>query len=184
MSEEKVFENIDFHSSVIDDEYYKCKFVSCDFSNIQINETCFNECRFYSCNFTLAKFSQCLIDVSFLDCKVAGADFSGIRRFSRGISFVDSVLNYSIFTAVELKKLSFLNCMMDSVSFDDADIVGSKFDNCNLINSSFIGTNLENADFSTSFNFCIVPEKCKLKKTVFSENTLRGLVSHLNILIK
>ena len=68
--------------------------------------------------------------------------------------------------------------------FDNADIKNSIFEHCNLERASFAGTNLEKVDFSTAFNFSINPAACKLKKTVFSEDNLRGLVDHLNIIIK
>lgn len=68
--------------------------------------------------------------------------------------------------------------------FDDADIKNSIFEPCNLERASFAGTNLEKVDFSTAFNFSINPAVCKLKKAVFSEDNLRGLVDYLNIIIK
>lgn len=183
MVENILFENINFKHIELDKEYYNCRFKSCDFSNIEINNTDFDNCTFEFCNFTMSKFSQLLTEVNFKECKMTGTDFTGLNRCSGNLSFINSLMNYSIFTSKKLRKMNFISCKMNEAYFDEADIAGSIFDNCDLYNTHFIGSNLEKVDFSTSYNISLIPNQCKLKKTKFPEQELRGLVSHLDIII-
>ena len=80
--------------------------------------------------------------------------------------------------------MRFSACQLNEAYFDEADISSSVFDRCDMERASFYQTNLEKVDFSTSFNFTIDPSANRLKKAVFSESALRGLLSHLNIVVK
>lgn len=184
MTEHTTFEKINFNEIELDDEYYNCVFVACDLSNKSVLKTEFDKCQFKTCNFTLAKFKESLRDIMFVDCKMTGADFSEINRFSGGLTFENSHLDYANFVTTKLRKTIFRNCKIHEAYFDDADMANSVFEHCDLERTSFVGTHLEKVDFSTSFNFSINPTMCKLKKTIFSEYGLRGLVAHLNIEIK
>lgn len=53
MTENETFEKVDFHEMELDDEYYDCVFVACDFSKLVIRNTDFEKCEFRACNFTL-----------------------------------------------------------------------------------------------------------------------------------
>ena len=92
MTENETFEKVDFHEMELDDEYYDCVFVACDFSKLVIRNTDFEKCEFRACNFTLASFKGALRDVAFADCKMTGADFTDIDRFSDGLVFENSHL--------------------------------------------------------------------------------------------
>ena len=61
---------------------------------------------------------------------------------------------------------------------------GAVFDRCDMERTSFFRTNLEKADLSTSFHFIIDPAENRLKKAVFSEAGLRGLVAQWGIVIR
>ena len=184
MIENRTFEKISFTDTVFEDEYYNCTFISCDFSNVIFRQTDFDRCTFSTCNLSMSKFKNALRNISFIDCKMTGVDFSEINRFSGDLIFENSHLDYGNSVAVKLQETIFRNCKMYETFFDNADIKNSIFEHCNLERASFAGTDLEKVDFSTAFNFSINPAACKLKKTVFSEDNLRGLVDHLNIIIK
>ncbi len=184
MTEHQQIAHTNFHESELDDIYYHCVFTGCDFSEKTITNTEFEHCEFRSCNFTLCKFKGALRTILFTDCKMVGANFSEIQRFSHELVFESSQLDYANFSATKLRKTVFRKCRMFESYLDDADLAYTLFDGCDLERASFHHTNLEKADFSTSFNFCINPNVCKLKKTIFSEDGLRGLVAHLNIEIK
>lgn len=184
MTENETFEKVDFHEMELDDEYYDCVFVACDFSKLVIRNTDFEKCEFRACNFTLASFKGALRDVAFADCKMTGADFTDIDRFSDGLVFENSHLDYASFVEARLRKTVFRGCKMYEGYFNDADMAESVFDRCDLERVSFVGTNLEKADFSTSFNFSTNPAMCKLKKAVFSRHGLEGLLAHLDIDIR
>ncbi len=97
---------------------------------------------------------------------------------------IDCNLDYAIFTHLKLRGSVFRRCRLFDATFDESDLTAVSFDECNLERTSFYHCNLEKTDFSTACNYTINPNDCKLKKTIFSENGLRGLVSHLNIIIK
>lgn len=184
MTEVKSIEKINFNDTELDSEYYKCIFISCDFSNLTIVNTIFEECVFRSCNFTLTKFKCTLRDVCFIDCKMTGVNFTELNRLSNSLAFKKSNMDYVNFVGVKMHKAKFTDCNLNEAYFDDADIASSVFDKCDLTRTSFFRTNLEKVDFYTSSNFTIIPTDCRLKKTIFSEQELRGLVSHLDIEIK
>lgn len=46
MTENETFEKVDFHEMELDDEYYDCVFVACDFSKLVIRNTDFEKCEF------------------------------------------------------------------------------------------------------------------------------------------
>jgi uncharacterized protein YjbI with pentapeptide repeats len=66
----------------------------------------------------------------------------------------------------------------------NTDLTGVIFDNCNLHKSVFVDAIANKADFSTSYNFTIDPERNKLKKAVFSEAGLKGLLEKYDLVIK
>lgn len=183
MTEDKIFENCDFTTPMPDDSYSCCRFVNCNFGEAVVT-TNFNECRFEQCNFTLTKLSGKVRNTLFSGCKMVGAILSELNRFSGNLTLEDCNLDYSVWTGLRLRKTIFRNCRLTNASLMAADFTSTVFDNCNLDGTEFLDAVLEKADFSTSYNFIINPQTCRLKKAVFSESELRGLVSHLNIIIK
>lgn len=184
MTEEKTIEKQNFNEVELDDQYYNCVFEYCDFSGKTIINTTFEDCTFKLCNFSLTKFANYLSGAKFIGCKITGADFTKLSRFSGSMYFEESQMNYASFVGLKSRKNKFKNCILNEAFFDEADIALSVFDNCNLENTSFHKTNLEKVDFSTSYNFSINPTVCRLKKAIFSKSELRGLVAHLDIVIK
>lgn len=184
MTESTLYEKADFSEIGSSDEFYDCRFVSCDFSDRTIRKTAFEKCVFDKCNFAMTVFACGLRDAAFTDCKMIGADLSAIDRFSNALSFNRCNLDYASFANIKLRGLAFRNCRMHDTSFESAGIPDSTFAGCDMERASFAGADLERADLSAAFNFAIDPRECRLKKTVFSRYRLEGLVSHLNIVIK
>lgn len=184
MIENETFEKVDFRERELDDEYCHCVFDACDFSGKTIRNTVFDKCVFRACNFSLTRFREALRDVAFAECKMTGADFAEIGRFSDGLVFEHSHLDYAGFAGASLRKTVFRNCNMREAYMDGADMADSVFDRCDLERASFAGANLERSDFSAAFNFSINPALCRLNKAVFSRYGLSGLVAHLNIEIR
>lgn len=183
MTEDKKIEKLNFRETCLDNEYYKCTFESCDFSEMEIDNTVFEDCTFKLCNFSLAKLFGIFRDVKFTECKMLGADFTKIGKFATSFTFEKSRLDYVSFAGLKMRKTVFRDCNLSNAYFDEADISSSLFQNCDLSYTSFDNTNLEKVDFSTSYNFSINPVANRLKGAIFPENGLRGLVSHLNIKI-
>ena len=120
MIENRTFEKISFTDTVFEDEYYNCTFISCDFSNVIFRQTDFDRCTFSTCNLSMSKFKNALRNISFIDCKMTGVDFSEINRFSSDLIFENSHLDYGNFVAVKLQKTIFRNCKMYETFFDNA----------------------------------------------------------------
>lgn len=184
MTENLKIEHIVFSDGQLDEEYYDCTFVKCDFSELQIADTVFDRCVFQDCNLSMTAFKGVLQDVSFVRCKMVGADFSAVGRTSGGLEFDRSVLDYGVFVRVKLRRTVFSGCMMRHASFDSADLAESSFGGTDLAGTSFLKADLRSCDFSEAYNFCMNPEHCRLCGAVFSESGLRGLVGHLKIKIK
>ena len=184
MTEDRTIEKQDFRQGDWDNEYYDCVFEHCDFSDTEIKDVYFENCRFRFCNFSLSKLRCNFRDAKFVECRMSGADFSGVSRLAVSFAFEKSNLSYASFIRTKLREMRFSACNLNEAYFDEADISSSVFDRCEMERTSFYQTNLEKVDFSTSFNFTIDPASNRLKKAVFSVDGLRGLVSHLNIVVK
>lgn len=184
MTEECNIEKKDFKIHNLEKVYSRCIFTECEFSDLHITDIIFDKCKFVGCNFSLTKFNCVISDSKFRECKMTGADFSEISKLSGNLQFEKSILDYSIFIETKLRNTLFIECNIKEAYFDKADITASTFDKCDLERTTFGGTNLEKVDFRTAYNYSIIPENCRLKKTVFSEFGLKGLVEHLNIIIK
>lgn len=167
----------------LESEYFRCSFVECDFSNVDFGDTLLEDCVFRHCNLSMCRFPAALCGVSFEACKLTGADFSCGGRVVHHFAFKDSRLNETVFADTKFRKTLFDHCGMQNAVFDRADATGCRFDGCDFDGASFVDTNLERADFSTAFNYAFVPHLCRLRKTVFSESGLRGLVRHLDIIV-
>lgn len=185
MAEAIDFQDIDFRITPLkDEEYYHCTFRNCIFEKLQLEYMDFESCQFISCNFTMTRFMNNLQDVQFSLCKMIGSDFSDLNQFSMDIHFKECFLDYANFFKKKLKGLQFEHCKLTEANFEEANIRQATFEYCDLERTSFSGCNLEKVDFSSSHNFAIDPNSCKLKGAIFSEYGLRGLVSHLNIIIE
>lgn len=184
MTEIATIEKIDFSETELDNEYYQCRFVHCNLANMAIPTTSFDSCTFEHCNLMLTRFLNSMRDVKFVECKMTGTDFTNLNRFSYSLSFEKSQLNYANFFGLKLRKIQFKECNLTEAYFDEADITSSVFTKCDLNRTSFFHTNLEKVDFSSSYNFSINPTTNRLKKAIFSGQDLRGLVAHLDIVIK
>lgn len=73
---------------------------------------------------------------------------------------------------------------MVSVDFMESDLTEALFDNCNLRLAVFSDSILIKSDFYSSYNFSINPEKNKLKKAIFSQENIKGLLDTYEIIIK
>ena len=107
MTENRCFEKVDFSSLTGEEEFYDCRFVSCDFSEVLFREPLFERCEFQACNFSMTKFRNTLREIRFTDCKLMGTDFSGLKPFSSDLSFVRSRMDYANFSGVRLRKAVF-----------------------------------------------------------------------------
>ncbi|MBP1645868.1 MAG: Pentapeptide repeat (8 copies) [Bacteroidetes bacterium] len=183
MIEDKKISNIDFRQQALEDEYNNCTFINCNFSEMQIKEVVFEDCKFELCNFSLAKMDAFWRDVQFKECKLTGANFTKINKFST-FSFQQSNLQYAIFVKTKLKCSKFTSCNLQEVDFSQADLTMSIFKDCDMLRTVFSNTNLEKADLTTSYNYIIDPNNNTIRKARFSKYGLSGLLIPFGIIIE
>lgn len=180
------FTGIDYTQQPLDKgEYDNCTFRECNFESLHLSIRTFLECTFINCNLTNVKFGgTSLNQVLFDGCKLLGADFSVCNIFMLGLRFRESVLNLSNFTALPLKKTTFIDCPMAEVDFTEADLSEARFDKCILTKTNFENSKLLRADFRTAIDYTINPTQTILKGALFSNDNLAGLLRYSGIIIK
>lgn len=181
MTENQLFERIDYTgTSLPKDEYEDCKFVNCNFHNVDLLNVVFRECTFDGCDFSLACLKNTTLnDVRFINCKLLGVQFEECNPFLLSVDFENCVLKLAVFNKLKLKKTCFRNC-----NLQETDLSASMFDNCDMQRAIFFRTNLEKTDFRTSFNFSIDPENNRIKKASFSGMGVIGLLDKYQINIE
>lgn len=168
--------------TLLNREFVKCIFESCDFTKSDLSGNMFMSCSFRQCNFSLATLKETgLRDATFSGCKMLGLDFSACNRFLFSFRFEACILDYSVFFGTKLKKTVFEGCSLKEVDFNEADLSQSVFRDCELAGARFGRTNLEKADFRSAQNFLIDPGSNTLKRTRFSAMNLAGLLAQYNL---
>lgn len=183
---EKIFDRENFSETcLVQGEYEKCKFINCNFSNLNLSKFRFVDCDFFDCNLAMIKsIDTTLQNIRFKSCKILGVQFENCYQLIISFSFDNCVLNHSSFYQMKIKKTLFINCEMKEVDFTETDISESIFDNCNLYHAIFNYTNIEKTDFRSSFNYSIDPEQNRIYKAKFSLVGITGLLNKYNIEIE
>lgn len=150
-------------------EYENCTFVGCDFSQSDLSQMKFLDSRFDKCNLSITKVMEAAMqNIDFTDCKLHGVDWSHCSSFLFEVHFTDSLLDFSSFSGIKMRKTEFKNCHIIEADFSLADLTESTFDRCDLTGSIFANTILEKVDFTTAYGYRLDPEQNKVKKARFS----------------
>ncbi|GAA4316397.1 pentapeptide repeat-containing protein [Mucilaginibacter gynuensis] len=185
IDEDVVFKNskpadIEGHKRVFE----RCEFLNCDLSYANLSHITFIDCVFKTCNLSLVQLTDTgLQNVSFQECKLAGAHFDKSNHFSFEVSFTGCNMTNSIFYKKRLKGTKFSDCILNESDFSEADLTSAVFDNCDLNRVIFDNTILKGADFSSAYNFVIDPENNSIAKAKFSIHGLSGLLAKYKITI-
>jgi fluoroquinolone resistance protein len=179
----QTFEKNDFTKSGLPaGEYEDCKFVMCNFAEVNLSGITFTDCTFTGCNLAMAKLGGTAFrDTSFQNSKMLGLHFEHCKEINFTVNFDNCLLNLSCFYQRKMKATSFINCNLTEVDFTEAELSGSVFDDCNLAGAVFENTILEKADFRSAFNYTIDPAQNKIKKAKFSATGIAGLLSKYDI---
>ncbi len=184
MTENKTIYKCDFNKEAADDYYFDCRFESCDFSELILEKMVFENCVFVNCNCSNTTVQCRFSEVQFVDCKMMGADFSEMNKYSVSLRFRNCILSYACFINANLREAVFSDCRLTECNFTGTDLKLARFEHCDFSRSVFSVTNLEKADLESSRHFDINPNENKTKGMIVSESELRGLVSYLNIVIR
>lgn len=185
MTEDKEFANINFNETGADaDGYEQCRFINCNFEEVNLSMIKFVDCVFKGCNLSLVKLGDTVFrDVQFIDCKMLGLHFEHCHAFGLTASFDNCVLNHACFFQLKIKKTTIKNCKLIECDFTEADMSESVL-HCNDFNGAiFDHTNLQKADLRGSFNYAINPGINQIKKATFSLHAVAGLLHQYDIKI-
>ncbi|WP_417351599.1 pentapeptide repeat-containing protein [Flavobacterium alkalisoli] len=166
-------------------DFERCTFTNCDFTECNYLGVAFIDCEFVNCNFTEARINYVsLRDVMFIGCNFTGVNFAMVDSLLFKFEFKDCILDYAKFYTLKMKSTVFTDCRIIAADFMSADLTGAIFDNCDLHKSVFMDTIANKTDFYSSYNFTIDPEKNKLKRAIFSQSGLKGLLTKHEIIVK
>lgn len=140
----------------------------------------FRDCVFEECDLRELRLHACdLIDSDLLGCDlglldVLGSRFGGVtleachvvgvvwsRAETSGmrpleVDFKDSVLNFSTFTSLDLRKRRFEGCTIHEALFDGADLRDSSFRHSDLTGTQFLNCDMRGADLRGARHYAIV----------------------------
>jgi len=85
---------------------------------------------------------------------------------------------------LDLKHLTFEDCLIKEANFGEADLTDVKFVRCDLTESDFLHTNLTGADFRTSKNYAINLNDNKVEGAKFTFPEALSLLRSYNIIIE
>ncbi|MBD8348529.1 pentapeptide repeat-containing protein [Dysgonomonas sp. HGC4] len=165
-------------------EYFECTIERCNLFEQELNDCIFSNCIFKNCDLSMCKLTNTQMnDIKFENCKIMGVDFSRCPGFLFEVNFVDCILDFCSFEKLKMANTSFRKCSMKGVDLVGTQLQNTLFDQVNLEEATFSNTNLKEANLSTAYNFIISPTQNNIKKAVFSENNLSGLLHEFSISI-
>ena len=183
-----LFENITLNQDAFDLEDISmieasdCIIENCNFSDKTLSNCIFNNCTLSNCNLSLSKFKDTqLNNIRFEKSKVLGVDFSQCVGFLFEIHFYDCILDFCSFENIKMIGTVFSRTSMKGVDFSGTNLQKSVFKEVNLQDAIFSRTNLKESNLSTASNFRISPNQNYIKKAIFAENNLSGLLLEFDI---
>lgn len=168
-------------SELKEKEFTGCSFEKVNFEKAKLKYVRFENCTFKNCNLGLVKLTGSrFIDCEFFDCKMIGINWTEVEEPVK-IKIENSKIDYSIFFAMDLRRIEITECEAREVNFENADISKGKFNGTNFISSKFKNTNLSASDFREAMNYDINPEFNKIKKAKFSMPEVMTLLQCFDI---
>ena len=118
-----------------------------------------------------------------------GLHFENVNAMGLQMNFNQCNLTHTSFFQVTLKKALFKGCKLAEVDFTEGDFTEGDFSkaifqDCDFSGAIFYNTLLEQADFRTSIRYSIHPANNKIKKAMFSQSEIRGLLDQYGIVIE
>lgn len=164
--------------------YESCTFRNCNMESLKMGESKFIDCTFEECD-----LSNCDIhgtafrNVRFASCKMIGLRFDTCNHFGLAMEMTSSVLDYCIFTKVDLRKCNLMACSLKDVDFAEANLQKIEMTNCTLTGAIFYDTNLIGADLRESTEIIINPRDNQILKMKISQSELIGLLSNYKLIV-
>ncbi|MGX9461337.1 pentapeptide repeat-containing protein [Shewanella sp. A14] len=166
--------------------FERCHFVQCDFNQSEFYHCQFIECVFSQCNLSvLSVIATEFDDVTFLDCKVIGVDWTKAQwpqfLIQSAVVFERCLLDGSHFYSMNLPELKLVDCRAHDVDFREANLSQGNFRQTDFTLSQFNNTNLHGANFTEATNYQIDITRNNLKQAIFSRFEALSLLEGLDI---
>lgn len=165
-------------------EFVDCNIEKCNLFERNLSSLNFTNCTFNHCDLSMSKLPDTqLNNVIFRDCKIMGVDFSKCTGFLFEVHFYNCIIDFCSFENLKMQGTIFKDTSMKGVDLTGTNLQKSSFVNTDLLDAHFAHTNLKECDLSSAYNFLISPNQNNIKKSVFSENNISGLLSEFGIKI-
>lgn len=155
------FDNCDFHHTIISNCIFEnCRFQDCEIGWSKFIETDLIKCQFESCGIHQLELADIIAKkVLFINCREI-LDLKLGGGVEHDYSFINSFVAYLNVGYNNKLKLYFLDSIVEKSSFSNVDLSDSEFESCNLSSNSFtnciLGKNLflsQNNVPAKEFNF-------------------------------
>ncbi len=171
----------------------------------ELHGASFRDCVFEECDLRELRLHACdLVDSDLLGCDLALLDvlssrFGGVTletchvvgvMWSRAatstarpleVDFKDSVLNFSTFTGLDLRKRRFEGCTVHEALFEGCDLRDASFRHSDLTSTQFRGCDLRGADLRNARRYAIVAQENRVEGLRASRAEATGLLAGLGI---
>lgn len=185
-----VFNGVDAQASTVERSVFDgCSFVDCNFSRVRLAECRFRDCEFRNSNFSSVAWDDSrVLGISFLDCKVAGVNWTTLDwsalRLGFPISFASCDISFSVFNSLALKGLTLRDCKAHDVDFSDCDLEGAELCRTDFKGARFSACRLNSCDFRGATDYFIDPLESSINNARFSTPEVLGLLRSFNIEIE
>jgi fluoroquinolone resistance protein len=182
---ERTFESVEGKGLVVEESQFEnCVFVKCN-----LGGATFKRCKFIDCIFEHCDLSNLQIQgatfrsTTFKDCKSVGINWANANAITH-LNFEKCVLNYAVFSGLDLRKCALKSCVAREADFADANLSEVDCRGTDFTAARFSNTNLMKADLRGATNYSIRPEDNKLKKAKFSLPEATLLLYGLDIVLE
>lgn len=181
--EDETFEQLQMiNEDLSKKEFVECTFRHCDLSEADLSGSDFIDCHFLDSNLSMMQVTGTgFKNVDFENCKILGVDFQVCSDFLLQLAFKECQLDFSNFHQMKLSQTPFINCRMESVELQEADLSGAVFTGSSMLNAQFYSTNLEGSDFRETIAYIINPNQNRVKGAKFSLEGVAGLLQQYQI---
>ncbi len=156
--------------------YHNILFAQCTFDQAKLTGVTFSACEFDECTIIASDLSLTdLTDCVFKETRLAGSRSVGVnwtktrwpdKPLEPPIQFTESILDYSIFTGLNLRDLVMRDCRAHDVDFSECDLNSAVLDGTDLTGARFVDTNLSRVSLLRATNYFIDPVTSRVKGAV------------------
>ena len=179
------FVDVDWAGQVIAGvEFESCQFRGSNLAKVSFSKCRFLDCKFEHCDMGLMKVVNTRFrDTSFKECKLIGVNWTPVSA-AVGLSFESCLLNYSIFSGLDLRRMALVRSSARETDLSDCNLEGAVLTGTDFLGARFSSTNLRKADLRGAANYQIDPSSNKIGKAKVSLPEAISLLRGLDVIIE